>query len=143
RPRTTRPTTHVLHPNPAHRPPPRHRAGGFFPLTDSPPTSATPSPRSSPAPTPPDDSVPTPASPNEPAAPSSPESASTTTTSGTDRHPKSDSPACKVNGIGVRSADHADRRILVPVGGVCGVGVGKDVVVERGEGVGGIVGQPV
>src|SRR6188472_2603038 len=70
-----------------------------FPLTDSPPTSATPSPRSSPAPTPPDDSVPTPASPNEPAAPSSPESASTTTTSGTDRHPKSDSPACKVNGI--------------------------------------------
>src|SRR6185437_8327526 len=99
RPRTTRPTTHVLHPNPAHRPPPRHRAGGFFPLTDSPPTSATPSPRSSAAPTRPDDSVPTPASPNEPAAPSSPESASTTPTSGTDRHPKSDSPACKVNGI--------------------------------------------
>src|SRR6476659_8526703 len=56
-PRTTRPTTHVLHPNPAHRPPPRHRAGGFFPLTDSPPTSATPSPRSSPAPTRPDDSA--------------------------------------------------------------------------------------
>src|SRR4029077_4221250 len=39
--------------------------------------------------------------PNEPTAPSSPENASTTPTSGTDRHPKSDSPACKVNGIGI------------------------------------------
>src|SRR6476659_3824288 len=108
-PRTTRPTTHVLHPNPAHRPPPRHRAGGFFPLTDSPPTSATPSQKSSPAPTRPDDSVPTPASPNQPAAPSSPESASTTPTSGTDRHPKSDSPACKVNGIGIRAVSGRPR----------------------------------
>src|SRR6476469_10195344 len=82
------------------------------PLTDSPPTSATPSQKSSNAPTRPDDSVPTPASPNEPAAPSSPESASTTPTSGTDRHPKSDSPAYKVNGIatGTRAIQAGDLR---------------------------------
>src|SRR6185503_6172165 len=70
-----------------------------FPLTDSPPTSGTPSQRSSPAPTRPDATAPTHASPNEPAEASSPENDSTTTTSGTERHPKSDSSTCKVNGI--------------------------------------------
>ena len=51
-PERARPATDVVHPHPAHRPPPRHRAGGFFPLTDSPPACATPSPRSSQRPNP-------------------------------------------------------------------------------------------
>src|SRR6185503_13662671 len=98
--RIARPTTHVVHPDPAHRPPPRHRAGGFFPLTDSPRTFGTPSPRSSNVLIRSDDSAPTLASPNAPAEANSPENASTTTTSGTEHHPKSDSSTSKVNGIG-------------------------------------------
>src|SRR6478752_6947758 len=106
---STRPTTHVVYPDPAHRPPPRHRAGGFFPLTASPPASATPSQKSSNAPIRPDATAPTHASPNEPAAANSHEKCSTTPTSGTDRHPKSDSPAYKVNGIGCDGASMISR----------------------------------
>jgi hypothetical protein len=82
----------------------RHVTGqAGFPLTDSPPAFDTPSPRSSPAPTRPGDSGPTLASPNEPAEPNSRENDSTTTTSGTERHPTSDLPAYKVNGIAIRA----------------------------------------
>src|SRR6476660_3486988 len=102
RPGSSRPTTHVVHPDPAHRPPPRHRAGGFFPLTDSPPASDTPSQKSSNAPIRPDATAPTHASPNEPAAANSHEKRSTTPTSDTEGHPKSRSHAYKVNGIGIR-----------------------------------------
>src|SRR5882757_10066114 len=36
------------------------------------------------------------------------------TTSGTDRHPKADSPACKVNGIGMKPGMVQTRRMRIP-----------------------------